>query len=390
MKQPQGFEVEDKSNFVCHLNKALYGLHQSGREWFHEIHKTLEDLKFKKLDWVNCVYIYENNIVLLLYVDDIVLFGRSKEHIDLVISKLKNKFDLKILGKTRNLLGVEFEESNSNLFIHQTNYIRKVCSMFEKFKIPISSLPMAQGVVLSKLQCPESEREKREMARFPYRNLIGCLSFIASRTRPDLTHSLNILSQFQSNPGKVHWHHLLKLLGYLQYTMNYQLSLSKVPDLQVNCYADADFASNRDDRISLGGYILFLGGAPILWRTSKQKSVALSTMEAEFMALTDAAKELVWIIRILQETFELQIIKHNVVSTLYCDNESAINFSKSSIENRRTKHIHVRYHFLRDLISEGLFYLKYVNTKNNLADLFTKPQSKVNLKTFCDKIFIVC
>jgi len=387
MRQPQGFEDEEKPNHVWRLDKALYGLHQSGREWFGEIHKTLEAFNFKKLDWANCVYIFEDKLLLLLYVDDIVLFGRTQEDIKIAILKLESKFDVKVLGKTKKLLGVEFEETDQSLFMHQRSYIQKVCNIYKEYNLPICSLPIAQGTVLSKSQCPQTEDEQKEMANLPYRNVLGCLAFIASRTRPDITHAVNILSQFQSNPGIPHWNALIKLLGYVQQSKDLMLDLSGVQNLNIQCYADADFAANRDDRISLGGNILFVDRAPILWQTRKQKSVALSTMESEFMALTEASKEIVWIVRILKECSDNKIISNEIIPILFCDNESAINFSKSSIENHRTKHIHVRYHFLRNLVLEELFDLRYVNTKNNPADLFTKPQSKEKLKKFIKDIF---
>lgn len=138
----------------------------------------------------------------------------------------------------------------------------------------------------------------------------------------------------------------------------------------------------------MGGLILFAGESPIVWRTFKQKCVSLSTLEAEYVSLTEAAKELVWILRILKELRDLGILKLNFEGHLLCDNQAAINFSRSSIENHRTKHIDIKYHFVRNLILEKLFTLKYVNTKSNLADLFTKPLPKVGLKSLIDKIFV--
>ncbi|GBN91597.1 Retrovirus-related Pol polyprotein from transposon RE2 [Araneus ventricosus] len=174
------------------------------------------------------------------------------------------------------------------------------------------------------------------MSKFPYRNLLGCLSFISGRTRPDICYAVNILSQFQSNPGLVHWNILLKLLGYVAQTKNYKLKLSEANNLNINCYSDAVFAANRDDRISIGGLILFIDNSPIIWKTFKQKCVSLSTVESEYVSLCESAKELVWIIRIFKEFENLNVIKTNVTSSLFCDNQAAIDFSKSPVENSRT------------------------------------------------------
>lgn len=388
MSQPPGFEDSSRPEYVCKLNRAIYGLHQSSRAWYLEIHNVFEGLGFKRLEWTNCVYTYDDSVVLLLYVDDIVLFAKNDELIKSICDKLSNHFDLKILGKTRKLLGVEFEQNGEDLYIHQITYINKICELYKMYNIPHISLPIAVGTVLSKSQCPTSNEEVSKMSNLPYRNVLGCLAFISGRTRPDLCYAINILSQFQSNPGLVHWNSLLKLLGYVMLTKAYKLKISNISNLNIKCYSDADFAANRDDRISLGGLILFVDDAPILWRTFKQNCVSLSTLEAEYVSLTEASKELVWVIRILNEFKDAKILNINFEGLLYCDNQAAINFSKSTIENHRTKHIDIKYHFIRGLVLENLFSLKYVNTKLNLADLFTKPLPKTGLKAFVDQIFV--
>ncbi|GFV26742.1 retrovirus-related Pol polyprotein from transposon TNT 1-94 [Trichonephila clavipes] len=147
--------------------------------------------------------------------DAIVMFGETKKDLDNVITLLQGHFDLKILGKTKKLLGIEFEEKNEKLYIHQNSYIEKLCKQYERFKFPVSSLPIPKGLVLSKLIYLCRGTWTIQMAKYPYRNLIGSLSFIAARTRPDIMYAVNLLSQFQSNPGIKHWSSLLKLLGYL-------------------------------------------------------------------------------------------------------------------------------------------------------------------------------
>lgn len=382
MSQPEGFE-EDPSK-VCKLKKAIYGLHQSGREWYTEIANALQDLKLEKLDWCNGVFAGKD-VLLLLYVDDIVVFGKSQENIDIVVQDLSQIFELKILGETRKLLGVEFENADGNLFIHQKEYIENTVKHFSKqYKIPIVSLPIAKGIVLTKQDCPQTEEEKAEMEKIPYRRLLGCVAFIASRTRPEISYAVNILSQYQENPGQKHWQALLKVLGYLQYTKGYMLNLKKISNLSIECFTDADHASNRDDRVSIGGTIIYVGGVPIVWKTFKQKSVSISTMEAEYISLSESAKELVWLKNVLMDSkLELKVPS----CYLYCDNSAAIDFSKSSIENSRSKHIDVRYHFVRQYVNEKFFELKFVRTVDNTADLFTKPVVKEHLRKFCNKVY---
>ncbi|GFS74038.1 retrovirus-related Pol polyprotein from transposon TNT 1-94 [Trichonephila clavipes] len=199
---------------------------------------------------------------------DIIIFGKEMENVNFVLQLLQKNFDLKIMGKTKKLLGIEFEEIGNSLFIHQRSYIRRLCEIYEKYKYPVSSLPISKGQVLSKLDSPKTSEE---ILTVPYRNLIGSLSFIAIRTRPDIMYAVNVLSQFQANPGIKHWNCLLRLLGYLKYTQEYKLELSKVKSLKLRCYSDSDFATNRDDRVSMGGFITFIDETPISWRTLKAK-----------------------------------------------------------------------------------------------------------------------
>lgn len=388
ISQPEGFEIKSKLNYVYKLHKAVYGLHQSGRSWFLEIHEVLEKLNFYKLEWVNCVYTLNDNVVLLLYVDDVIIFGKTDEVVKSIIETLKTQFDLKVMGKTKKLLGVWFEETDNKFFISQTRYIEEIGQKYKKFKFPITSLPIAVGTILSKDQCPNGEDERIKMAKIPYRNLIGTLAFIAGRTRPDISYAINILSQFQSNPGIAHWEALLKLLGYVVCTKDFKLELSNISQINIKCYSDANFASNRDDRVSIGGLILFVDKVPIIWRTVKQKCISLSTMEAEYIALTEAAKEIIWFIRITEECKNLKIFpRYTSDYTLFCDNKAAIDFSNSPIENSRTKHIHIKYLFLRNLVFEKKFKLQYINTKSNLADGFTKPLSKLKMETLRNNMF---
>ncbi|GFW07447.1 retrovirus-related Pol polyprotein from transposon TNT 1-94 [Trichonephila clavipes] len=165
----------------------------------------------------------------------------------------------------------------------------------------------------------------------------------------------------------------------------YKFQLSKVKSLKLRFYSDSDFATNRDDRVSMGGFITFIDETPISSRTFKQKSVSLSTMEAEYVSLIEAAKEFIWLKNVIDNKSLNLELSENV---MFCDNQAAISFSKSPLENYRTKHIDVRYHFLRNLINDKVFQIKYIGTKNNLVDIFTKPMVKEKLLEFCRKLFL--
>lgn len=387
MQQPPGFEID--LGKVCLLNKAVYGLKQSGREWYFELHKTLNSLGFEKLNWCNCAYTFKQNVALILYVDDMVIFGSDSEKIEYVLSLLRKDFDIKVLGKTRKLLGVEFREKDYKVRIHQQTYIEKLCESYEKYFFSISSLPIAKGAIYSKNQSPKTQQEIDEMSKYPYRSLIGSLAFLANRTRPDIMYAVNIFSQYQENPGIAHWLGLLKLLGYVKATSHFQLDISKIENMDIIAYSDADYATNKDDRTSMGGQILFIDSSPVAWRTFKIKCICLSSMESEFVALTETAKELIWLKRVTDECIKQLKIKGNSnLCTLFGDNQASLDFVKSPIENYKTKHIDIRLFFIRDLVYKKLFQLRYIQSKLNLADVFTKAACKYRLKQFNDKVFL--
>ncbi|GFT45874.1 retrovirus-related Pol polyprotein from transposon TNT 1-94 [Trichonephila clavipes] len=179
-------------------------------------------------------------------------------------------------------------------------------------------------------------------------------------------------TQFQNDPGLEHWYGLLKLFGYVNKTKHYKLRLD-CRCIDIVGFSDADFAANRYDRISMGGQFICLGNAPVTWRTFKEKLVSLSTMEAEFMSMVECIKEITGLDNIMNEYASGDLVKYANKPVLLADNQAAIDFLKSPIENYHTKHIEVRYHYVRDLFYKGLFEVKYVKSKANLADIFTKP-----------------
>lgn len=389
MSQPKGFVDPNKPNHVCLLKRALYGLHQSGLEWYREIHTTLLNLGFKSLSSAICVYVCNNDTLLLLYVDDIVLICKTLEIGEHILKLLKNKFDIKVLGKTSRLLGVTFEQNASTLTLNQEDYISKIFDKFnQRHHIPLVNLPMVPGLSLSRDQSPKTENEVKEMANVPYRSLIGCLSFIASRTRPDITFSVNLLSQFQSNPGKIHWDCLIKVLGYTYATRSLKLNLSNFNDNIISLFSDADFASSKDDRRSTTGTLVLAGKTPILWSTTKQKVIALSTMESEAYALAECGKQATWLHNVFTECKERRLIPDIPGFKIYADNQASISFCLHPTDSSRARHIDARKFFVKDLVDRRIVAVEYVRSKNNLADCFTKPYPKVPLQLFRNCIFI--
>jgi hypothetical protein len=385
MEQPPGFQIKGKENKVCLLKKSIYGLHQSGREWHIELNKILELLEFEKLKWCNCVYKYKSNIVLVVYVDDLVIFGKSPNDIDEVFVKLNSELDIKRLGKIKHLLGVNFENINSCIYMHQISYIEKLVERFNDLPKSNVSLPLKIGCVLPSKVKEDEISENDLMLKFPYRTLIGCLSYLADRTRPDISFAVNVMSQYCNGYTFQHWKIVVDLMNYVFNTKYYTINLSKISGLRLEAFADANWGSNLMTRHSTTGYIILFGNVPFAWKASKQKCIALSSMESEFVALANCSKELTWFHNVINE---LNLIKIDI-PIQWSDNQSAIFFSTNRVENLKTKHIDIKYQFIRELVTNNKIVLNYVKSKDNLADFLTRTLSKDSLKKFIHVLFEV-
>ena len=213
------------------------------------------------------------------------------------------------------------------------------------------------------------------MKKVPYSNAVGSLMYAMIASRPDIAYGVGLVSRFMSCPSKEHWQAVKWLLRYIKGSLNKGLVYKKVEldQIEVKGYCDADYAADLDKRRSLTGYVFTLGGNLVSWKSTLQHVVALSTTEAEYIALTEAIKEAIWIKGIINELG----IKSSSVK-LYCDSQSAIHLSKNTMFHERTKHIDVRLHFVRDIISQDIIRVEKVSTLDNPADIFTKsvPVSK--------------
>jgi hypothetical protein len=377
---PKGYRNSSNANCAWKLTKALYGLHQSGRMWYIKLDQSLKKLGFSKVLGFNCVYSYGDFGLILVYVDDIVLFTRDLKSQSYCIDALKSCFDIVNLGPIQMLLGVEFIRKGASVFLSQLSYVEKLERKFEKYVCGYVHLPGNMGQVI---RTPKKGDVLN--TTFPYRSLIGSLLFLASRTRPDILFSVILLSQYNNEHTDFHVKLLLQVLNYVITTKHYRICLSKCKGNELTAYCDASYASDRDTRRSFSGYIVYVGGVPVSWHCTKQKSVTLSTMESEFVALVHCMKEVRWINRAhiycpLVRDLEMKPI-------IFSDNVSSIHFSTNEVENERSKHVDVRYMFAREWYYRGYFSLKPISTAFNVSDIFTKWLSVQRLQTLCKGIF---
>ncbi|KAL0433193.1 UNVERIFIED_CONTAM: Retrovirus-related Pol polyprotein from transposon TNT 1-94 [Sesamum latifolium] len=222
------------------------------------------------------------------------------------------------------------------------------------------------------------------MSRVPYANAVGSLMYAMLCTRPDISQAVGLVSRYMHDPGKEHWQAVKWIFRYIQNIVDVGLVFEQENSQCVIGYCDSDFAGDLDKRRSTTGYVFTLAKAPVSWRSTLQSTVALSTTEAEYMAITEAVKEAIWLQGLLGE---LGIDQKHV--TIHCDSQSAIQLAKNQVYHARTKHIDVRYHFVREILEEGGVKIQKIRTTENPADMLTKIVTAIKFKFCLDLINLV-
>ena len=303
--------------------------------------------------------------------DDILLIGNDVGKLSDVKVWLAKQFDMKDLGEAAYVLGIQIfrDRKNRQLALSQASYIDKMLSRYAMQDSKKGMLPFVHGVHLSKEQSPKTPQEVEDMRRYPYASAVGSLMYAMLCTRPDICYAVGMVSRFQSNPGPDHWTAVKNILKYLRRTRNYMLVFSGI-DLKMIGYTDSDFQADRDSRRSTSGSVFTLNGGSVVWRSIKQSCIADSTMEAEYVAACEAAKEAVWLRKFL---IDLEVVPDAAQPmTLYCDNSGAVANSKEPRSHKRSKHIERRYHLIREIVARGDMEVKQISTHDNIADPFMK------------------
>lgn len=229
--------------------------------------------------------------------------------------------------------------------------------------------PEQSGLYLEKEMCPATIQEKQEMQEIPYRELVGALNWIATCTRPDITHAVSSLCRFLDNPGRQHWTSAKRVLKYLKGSSNSGLLFQAHQPPHLIAFSDSDWAGDKDSRRSTTGYTLMMSGCAVAWKSCLQKIVACSSTEAEYIALSETMREVLWIRQILGELGFNQV----EATTVMEDNQGCIAISKNRRTDKRTKHIDLRFHFCRDQVERGSVKVEYCPTEEMIADALTKP-----------------
>ena len=352
------------------LLKSIYGLKQASRVWGLLLRAELVNLGFRQCYSDTCLFVHdEPKCYISTHVDDCLIATADVKFKDKILKSLQEKFIISDLGPVSQYLGILVKRTKLGAYkACQASYIDRMCERFD-VRDDVKSLPqpLPTGLILSKSDCPTTDKEKDDMTKYPYRSLVGSLLYSALGTRPDIAFGVAQLSKFNANPGMKHWKMARRVLRYLKDTKNLGLTFSP-GDLRVELFSDSDWGTNLDDRKSISGYVVRVSGGPVSWSSKTQKTVALSSCEAEFLALAEAAKEALWLRMILKE----MAVEFDDPLVIKVDNQAAIALSKNAVNHSRSKHIDIRYFRIRDEIEAGRIKVIYVETGRNISDLLTK------------------
>lgn len=366
------------AKLVCKLEKALYGLKQAPRAWYKTLSSFMNEACLKPLMSDYAVFANQNRSLLVaVYVDDLLIFGKNKHQIQNLKEKLHKRFQMTDLGPAHLYLGMQIARNRSThtLYLDQKKYIQIVLERFNMTNCNPVSTPMETGLKLTHRSDKASAKEINE-----YQKLMGCLEYAAMATRPDITFPVHKLAQFASNPDECHFNAAKRILRYLKGSLSYSLVFcgGKDDKFELLGYTDADWAGDSTDRKSIGGYCFYLNHCLISHMSKKQPTIALSTAEAEMHAALQASKEAIWLRNILSEIGYTQ----TKPTTIFCDNQAAISLSRNPEFHSRSKHVDIHYRFIRLQVELGTIQLKFISSAEMAADGLTKPLSRQKHEIF--------
>ncbi|KAL1213897.1 Retrovirus-related Pol polyprotein from transposon TNT 1-94 [Cardamine amara subsp. amara] len=365
VEQPPGFIREGEEGKVLRLHKALYGLKQAPRAWYGRIDGYFVKHGFKRS--INDAVLYVKKtlkeiLVVSLYVDDIIITGSNLNLINKFKDDMKREFEMTDLGELSYFLGMEIIQDEDGMFLSQKKYARRLLEKFGMNECKSLSTPLTT----------HGKSEKGDYEEFKdvtkYRSIVGGLLYLCA-SRPDLMYASSYLSRYMAKPLKRHYQEAKRVLRYVKGTTEYGVQFKSTQEPELVGYSDSDWGGSVEDKKSTSGYVFTLGSAVFCWNSNKQKTVAQSTAEAEYIAVCAATNQAIWLQRLVNEVG----FKTEKGVKIYCDNKSAIAIGKNPVQHKRTKHIDIKYHFVREAEQKGLIKLEHCPGESQVADIQTKP-----------------
>ena len=382
MEQPKGFIDSQYPDHVCKLKKGLYGLKQAARCWNSTLHEYMTSAGYRVCSADGCVYIKSERqsdgsvkfVIFPLYVDDVIPISNDTLMLEREKAALCKRFEMVDNGEISHVLGlmVKRDRAARTLTISQPTYLQEMLERFKMDGCNSVSTPLETGKQFSKF-CSGDVPFDREI----YQQAIGCLTYASISTRPDISSAVGALSQHMAQPNAEHWSGVKRVFRYMKGTLNYGLKF-EAGDTTLHGYSDADWAGDINTRLSTSGYVFRIGNSSVSWSSKKQKTVARSSTEAEYVALSYAAQEGIWLRRLLDSLGVGSL--QTEPTTIYEDNNGAIDLTKNAKHHNRTKHIDISHHFVREQVELKNISVTHCPSKYMIADIMTKGLARVQFE----------
>ncbi|EKD00935.1 hypothetical protein A1Q2_04808 [Trichosporon asahii var. asahii CBS 8904] len=370
MEPPEGCEVPSK--MLWKLRRSLYGLKQAPRAWYMKLHLTLLELSFRRAHSDHSIYVRTDAarglIIVGVYVDDLTIVAEQLATIDEFKQEMSARFEMKDLGELSFILGLQVtrDRSTRSLRLSQSHYVDSILKKLDMIECRSAKTPLPARIVL---RARGDSEDRADRAR--YLTALGQLMYLMLGTRPDIAFAVGLLSRFASDPSEEHWNAMVHVYRYLQGTRQLGITFAR-PSENLLGYSDSDFASSDlSRRRCTSGFLFTLAGGSVSWCSKREPSVSIATGEAEYVAMSQAAREVVWLRSLL-----LELGFEQVGSTLlYGDNRAALVLAENPVAHTRSKQIDIRFHYLRELVERGVIQLEYIQSFAQAADGLTKALS---------------
>ncbi|GKA49335.1 retrovirus-related pol polyprotein from transposon TNT 1-94 [Tanacetum coccineum] len=353
VSQPEGFVDQDNPSHVYKLKKALYG--------------AIDPTLFTR-------HVGNDILMVQIYVDDIIFASTNTAMCNEFANQMTTNFKMLMMGQMSFFLGLQISQSPRGIFINQSKYASEIVKKYGLHSTDYVDTPMIENKKLDK------DLQGKQIDATLYRGMIGSLMHLTS-SRPDLNHAVCLCARYQAKHTEKHLQAVKQIFRYLYGTINMGLWYSKDTDMSLTAYADADHVGCQDTRCSTSGSAQFLGDKLVSWSSKKQKCTAISSTEAEYIALSGCCSQILWMRSQLTD-YGFQFNK----IPLYCDNKNAIALCCNNVQHSRAKHIDIRYHFIKEQVENGIVELYFVQTEYQLAGIFTKHLPRERFSFLIDKL----
>jgi Reverse transcriptase (RNA-dependent DNA polymerase) len=387
----------DRANNVYKLIQNLYGLKDAGKTWYDHLRKGLLSRGWRQSEVDSCLFT-KGGIILVVYVDDAILISPFKTKIDKEIASLQEDYDLTDEGELQDYLGIRFDRRlDGSLKLTQPRMIERVLEIVGLKKddqhVKLHDTPASEHKLLD-----NDPHGAFRTQQWNYRSAVGCLSYLQAMIRPDITMAVQQCARFCNIPQREHEEAVKRICRYLLKTKDQGIILRSDRKRGLECFVDADWAGSWQERSSNDplsshsrtGFVILYAGCPIIWGSKMQQLIALSTTEAEYIALSTALRDVIHVIHLLEELHNHGFNIHHPTPKVTCrtfeDNKSCIEIATNHKTRARTKHLSVRLHHFRSHVVNKTITIEHVSTKEQIADMFTKPLPRDQFEKLRDRL----